>query len=456
MSIPHNAFAETAVLGTILSNPQAAFAMEALVIDDFVIDTNRHVFEAMAMAAQDGKLPTMPTVAPVLAAHPNRAVNYLQIAMQLVREKLPLEDFVGAMQSLKEFTGRRLMLVIAEQMGGVARNHTSSLLAFNEEVVSQLNDISVGIRHARATAFSLGEWTERMVGDLKSGKKPDLVTTGLLDLDREIGGWARKEVSIIAGRSSMGKTTVAISSLRQAAQKGVRSMFFSMEMAGDKIAARMLSDAIFNLQTPIPYSDIIRHRVKPWDIDRLAKMSERMRDVPMIIDDQSGLNVTEIATRARRQQDALGRTGDKLDVICVDHLGFVKPSSRYRGNRNLELGEITKAFKDISKQLDVAVVLLCQLNREAEKRSNRRPEMSDLRESGQIEEDADTVLLAYRDAYYLAKDRGETDADESERLAKLEMMENIIEIIGPKSRNGGVFSRRFFCHMPSNVIRDAA
>ncbi len=177
---------------------------------------------------------------------------------------------------------------------------------------------------------------------------------------------------------------------------------------------------------------------------------------PMRVDDQSSLTLSDIGARARRYQDELERYGKRLDVICLDHLGFVRASGRYAGQRVNEIGEITGGLKELAKSLDVAVLLLCQLNRELEKRDDKRPQLSDLRDSGKIEEDADTVIFAYRAAYYLGRMQHDDDKKENERLAKLEIMERIVELIGLKTRNGPIFTRRLFADMGSNAIRDLA
>jgi replicative DNA helicase len=451
-----NVHAERVVLGTILTEPKASFAVSDLATDDFAELANRTVFEAISAASSDGKIPSPTLVAPALAKEICNAKPAMQYVMELARLAVGLDEFQSYLQALREFAGRRRMQHISAQMAEVAKDPKRSILPFNEDVTAELNQISAGVRNARITCFDLGELAAQKIEAIRSGKQSNLIRTGLSDLDREIGGWSRGELSIIAGRSSMGKTTVALSSLRQAAARGVTSIFFSLEMPGDKVAARMLSDTTFNSQTPIPYTKIIRHEVTEWDLGRLDSAADRLRELPMRVDSQRGLNVNDISVRARRYQDELDRQGRRLDVICVDHIGFVKASQRYAGNRTYELGEISSGFKELSERLDCAIILLCQLNREAEKRDDKRPQLSDLRESGRIEEDADTVIFAYRRHYYLSKIEYKEDEKEQKRLADLEASENVIELLGLKTRNGPTFSRRFFADMASNVIRDAA
>jgi replicative DNA helicase len=143
-------------------------------------------------------------------------------------------------------------------------------------------------------------------------------------------------------------------------------------------------------------------------------------------------------------------------VLCVDHLGYARASDRYKGQTVRELGEITKGLKDLAKRLDCAVILLCQLNRELEKREDKRPQLSDLRASGEIEEDADAVVFVYRKAYYLERSKYEKVDEEEKRLADLDYYANLVELIFAKNRNGPVFNKQFFLDIQSNAIRDMA
>lgn len=451
-----NVEVEQIVLGSILMRPEATYAVDLLQIDDFSEDAHRLIFEMMEAKVAEGRMPTPVILAPHFQ---NDRVGEITIAQYLARIMplaAPLEHVPDYIRTLKEYTGRRVMLALADQMSQTAKAINQSILEFNEEAVGALDAINADMRRGKKTSFSIGEITADHLARLKAGEKPNMIDTGLIDLNREIGGWPRGELTILAGRPSMGKTTVAASAMRQAAQKGVTSLFFSMEMAGDPVSARMLSDAVFNSQTPIHYKKILRGELQPWDFDRLDKAQERLADLPLRIDEQVGLTATEIGVRARRYQDELARTGRRLDVLFVDHLGFMRSSDRYSGNKVHETGEKTQSLKALAKSLDVAVVGLCQLNRGLEGRENKRPQLHDLRDSGNIEEDADTVLFAYREAYYLGRIQHSDPEEEQERLARLDATENIIEILGAKTRNGPVFVRKLFADMGSNAVRDLA
>lgn len=449
--------AEIAVLATITSNPNAAHVVESLSIEDFGWREHQEIFGAISACMADGHIPSLP----MLEAHlrgvmTSSALPALQYLVKIQHNAVALPVLPGFVRMLREYRGRRTMSELAADLGKVAADPTQPILPFNEDVCSQLEGISAAMRQSRQTTFAIEDMAQASVDRLRAGTQPNLIDTGLIDLNRDIGGWTRGDLTILAGRPSMGKTTVALSSLRQGARRGVNSLFFSMEMSRQAVADRLLSDAVFNSQTPVHYARIMRGQVQGWEIDRLQDAQRSMAGSPMRVDDQSRLTVSDIAARARRYADELERDGKRLDLICIDHLGYVRASDRYGGQRNLEVGEITAGLKDLAKSLDVAVILICQLNRDLERRDDKRPQLSDLRDSGRIEEDADTVIFTYRAAYYLGRTQHEDHDKESERLAKLEVLDKIVELMGLKTRNGPIFTRRLFADMGSNAVRDLA
>lgn len=451
-----NHAAEQVVLGTLLADPRAGFIADSLTVDEFTAQLHRLLFEAIEARVQDGQAPSPAILAPQFAKDKIGEVPAPQYMLTLIRHAVNLDDLSNYVRSLREYSGRRAMVGISEEMAKTAKSLNAQILPFNEGVVATLGQISAGMKHGRQSSYMLADIAQQTVDRLRSGEKPNLVDTGLADLNSDIGGWTRGELTILAGRPSMGKTTVALSSLRQAARRGVTSLFFSMEMSRQALSDRMLSDAVFNSQTPVHYTNIIRGQVSPRDIDRLQDAQQSMVGHPMRIDDQSRMTVTEIGVRIRRYQDELERQGKRLDVVCLDHLGFIRASDRYAGQRVNEVGEISAAMKEMAKELDVAMILLCQLSREVERREDKRPQLSDLRDSGNLEQDADTVIFAFRKAYYLARIQYDKIDDENERIAELEVMERIIELLGLKTRNGPIFTRRLFADMGSNAVRDLA
>ena len=453
-----NLKAEQAVIGTLLHDAKAAHFAAMLVLDDFDDPTHQLIFQAIAQLAGEGRAPSPIVLAPQFNGDRRADGTVADYLFELARTNaVPRDHMPDYVRALKEMAGRRMMSLLATQMADVARSPSASPQPFAERTIQMFGEMLSGLRRQRISSFSAGELAQGTIERLKARGKPNLVDTGLESLNRDIGGWPRGELTVLAGRPSMGKSTIALSCIRQAGRKAVASMLFSMEMGKDAVVDRMLADGVWNNQTPILYKNIIHGNIADWDIERLDMVRAALDKMSIEIDDQTGLSVAEMSVRARRHADRLAADGMALDAIWIDHLGYVRASERYRGQRVQEIGEITKGLRGLAKELDVAVILLCQLSREVERRDDKRPQLPDLRDSGNIEEDADTVLFAYREAYYLSRMSPlESQEKEDARQEKLKKLENILEIVGGKTRNGSIFARKFYANMGSNVIRDLA
>ena len=175
----------------------------------------------------------------------------------------------------------------------------------------------------------------------------------------------------------------------------------------------------------------------------------------MLIEERSGLSAMQIMAETRKAQAYFERMGKRLGLVIVDHIGKVRPSSRYKGNKVHEIGETSQALAHLAKAENVAVLGLVQLNRGVEGRDNKRPGPADLRDSGDLEQDADAVMFAYRPAYYLARGKEDEGSDEEKlRMADLQRKKHALEIIIAKQRNGPVGTVELWCDMGSNVVRD--
>lgn len=232
------------------------------------------------------------------------------------------------------------------------------------------------------------------------------LTTGLDELDKSISGLHHSDLLIIAGRPGMGKTTLAMNIAFNAANaifngranssyKGA-VMFFSLEMSNQQLAARVLSS-----QSKIPASNMRDGHLTDEDFMKMSQYANALSKIPLVIDDTANMSVAMIKTRARR----IARQAGGIALIVIDYLQLMtSPGGRHNENRVQELSEITRGLKILAKELDVPVIALSQLSRSVEQRDEKRPILSDLRESGSIEQDADIVMFTYRDEYYL-KDR---------------------------------------------------
>ena len=286
----------------------------------------------------------------------------------------------------------------------------------------------------------------------------DFVFPGSNALAHIIKGWRRGRFYVIAGRPGMGKSTTALSWMLQTSHGGSGVMFFSLEMTNEEITEIALCNLAWahfhrteyrDLGTKIDSTDSSEKRY-----NRIRDAGERLASYPMTFMDRGGMTIAEIRSQAMQQSQRLEAHGKRLEVICIDHLGLIKPSGKYAGNKAAETEEVSAGLKALAKELDIAVVTLVQLNRGVEGREDKRPGLSDLRWSGAIEQDADVVMFVYREAYYLTKHCSDTSEEEA-RIAALEQAKNKLEIIFAKHRGGPCLSVDFYCDMGCGVVRDS-
>jgi len=259
------------------------------------------------------------------------------------------------------------------------------------------------------------------------------VPTGLTDLDSRLGGLHKQDLVIIAGRPSMGKTALATNIAFYAAKniekKGTKSTvaFFSLEMSSEQLSTRILSE-----QSRIRSNDIRRGKVSEKEFEQFIETSKNIYELPLYIDETPAITIAAISNRSRRIKRLFG-----LELIVVDYIQLMKSSGKQEYNRVQEISEITQGLKALAKELSVPVLALSQLSRAVEQRDDKKPLLSDLRESGSIEQDADVVMFVYREAYYLErKEPRPGGIDYAEWQAKMNEVSHLAEIIIGKQRHG--------------------
>lgn len=257
---------------------------------------------------------------------------------------------------------------------------------------------------------------KKLEGPKESGAL--LLRFGLPALDDVVGGMAPGDLLIMAGRPGMGKTALALAVSYAAARPKVQIRFdleveelpqsvgvfmTSLEMKREPLLQRALSMRAYEKGVKVPYSLIRMNKLQ--DSQHSALINALIEDtrVPIMIDDRRGQTVAQIGVRARRAQAKMRRAGTKLGLLVIDHLGLIEAAGNYRGNKVAELTQITNGLKTLAGTLNVPILCLCQLSRKVEDRDDKRPYLSDLRDSGSIEQDADVVLLLHREEYYLKK-----------------------------------------------------
>ena len=270
------------------------------------------------------------------------------------------------------------------------------------------------------------------------------VATGLDDLDRMMGGLQQSDLVILAGRPGMGKTALATNigyNIAKAWRGEVKPDghtstvnggivgFFSLEMSAEQLATRIIAE-----QTGIPSNQIRRGGISESDFERIKDYSIELQNIPLYVDETGGLSVAQLAARARRLKRQLG-----LDLLVIDYLQLLQGSTRRSAeNRVQEITEITTKLKALAKELNVPILALSQLSRQVESRDDKRPQLSDLRESGSIEQDADVVLFVYREEYYhqMRKPLESNREKFAEWLAEADKVHGKAEVIIGKQRHG--------------------
>ncbi|WP_375173460.1 replicative DNA helicase [Pseudooceanicola sp.] len=268
------------------------------------------------------------------------------------------------------------------------------------------------------------------------------VSTGLIDMDKKLGGLHKSDLLILAGRPSMGKTSLATNIAFNVAKSYKRGMlpdgtegaveggvvgFYSLEMSAEQLAARVLSEA-----AEIPSENIRRGDMTEGEFRRFVQAAKDLEACPLFIDDTPALPIAQLAARARRLKRTHG-----LDLLIVDYLQLVRGTAENRVN---EIAEISMGLKAIAKELNVPVIALSQLSRQVESREDKRPQLSDLRESGSIEQDADVVMFVFREEYYVEREKPSDDKLD-EMAAWQERMEKLhgkAEVVIGKQRHGPI------------------
>ncbi|HUH57714.1 MAG TPA: DnaB-like helicase C-terminal domain-containing protein [Pseudomonadales bacterium] len=277
---------------------------------------------------------------------------------------------------------------------------------------------------------------------------------GLTDVNRVTGGIHKRDLTLIGGRPSMGKTLSGLSTCIKVADAGHGVGFISLEMDADKLAARAVTDIAFDRGLKVPYQELITGQVNEEDIFKLRSANEKLHDMPLIIEEQSGLTLGDIRIKLEIMLQNFEKLGKPLELLMIDHLGLIKASNRYAGNRNNEIAEMTSGLKSMAREYDIAVVLLSQLNRGLEQQADKRPMLSSLRDSGAIEQDADTIILLYRESYYLGREKSDDPSRQAEISAKLLDCENKLEFAIAKQRNGPVTSVDLFVDVACSSVRN--
>jgi replicative DNA helicase len=441
--LPHNVETEAALLGAMMiENRLIDPVADVVKAYHFFEPLHGRIFEAILAAASLGRTANPVTLKTAFVDDPGMkevggAGSYLAMMTGSGASVIGALDFA---RHIKELAQLRAIIGGMLDIVGRARDTSGEINpdALVAEAFTLLSDVSEaggeGDARSRTAAEAINDLIETF------GKSEHGVTSGLDALDRTLGPIRAQDMTVLAGRPSMGKTATAISYALGAAQSGHGVLFISREMSAEDLAERMACDLCFDGDLQIPYSAVTHRQVTNAQAREIARASDRIRDLPLVIEDKRGKTLGSINALVRRHKRRFAAKGQTLRLVVVDYLQLVSPDQREK-DLYTRTTEVSKGLKDIAKTNDVGVLALCQLSRAVEQRHDKRPMMSDLRDSGQIEQDADAILFLYAAEYYLMQSE---PSDERDRL--LAECAHKIEFIVPKRRRGpgGVGIGRFF------------
>ena len=415
---PHSLEAEQSVIGGLLLDNRAWDRInELLTADDFYRREHRLAYDAVSSLCEQGGPADVVTVAEQLGkSNELEIVGGLAYLASLANNTPSAANIVAYANIVRERSILRQLLRAASDIAGTTHQpegrSTTELLDFAEKRILEISEKGPRRGDYRPIAKLLSEAVDRIDQLFRSKSSITGVSTGFADLDEKTSGLQPSDLIIVAGRPSMGKTSLAMNMAENAAVgHKVKVAVFSMEMPGSQLAMRMMSSL----------GRINAHRMRTGKLDdddwpRLTSAVSLLNEAPIFIDDTPGITPLELRARARRIKREHG-----LGLIIIDYLQLMQ-SGGNEENRATEISNITRSLKGLAKELNVPVIALSQLNRSVEQRPDKRPVMSDLRESGAIEQDADVILFVYRDEVYRedSPDKG------------------IAEIIIGKQRNGPI------------------
>ena len=384
---PHSIEAEQCILGAILMNQSVFDVLDRkhrLVPADFFEPLHAYLFERMRDMHSAGQRIDIGLTVAALGSEASVEVLGETAGQYVARLAANATTIINApdyARTIRDLHDRRRLLAVADALA-VSASHVAPLDAATA-AMNQLDEIASPRSVTAAASMDIGQAAhlsmERLTLAMQNPGKIAGLTTGLSEVDAMLGGTQRGDLLVLAGRPGMGKTALAACVTRKTAEAGNPVMFFSLEMGAPSLADRMLTDIAFDHRQPIEYDAIVKGRLTGTDHQRIVDAERRLRGLPIRIDPQAGLTVSQIASRARQHAGRLERQGKRLGAIIVDHLHIVASSGRYAGQRVQEISETSAALKTLAKEMDVPVIALAQLNRSVETRDDKRPGLADLR-----------------------------------------------------------------------------
>ena len=447
---PQNVEVEQALLGAVLINNEAFYRVsDFLQPDHFFEPVHRRIYQVAGELIRASKVASPVTIKTFLPA--DLAIGDINLAQYVARLAAEATTIINAEdygRTIYDLAIRRALIGVGEEMVNVAYDAPVDKPPREqiEDAEKRLYELAErgnydsgfhAFETALLTAIDMASAAYQRDGHLSG------LATGLDDLDRLMGGLQPSDLIILAGRPGMGKSSLATNigfniarnwrgevqadGTTRTVDGGVVG-FFSLEMSSEQLATRIIAE-----QSGVSSADIRRGRITEEQFSHIVAAAREMNRVPLYLDQTGGLSIGQLAARARRLKRQRG-----LDLLVVDYIQLMQGSSR-RGsdNRVQEVTEITNNLKSLAKELNVPILALSQLSRQVENRDDKRPQLSDLRESGSIEQDADVVLFVFREEYYLKNKEPKPGTIEYEQWQdEMSQVHGIAEVIIGKQRHG--------------------
>jgi replicative DNA helicase len=440
IKLPSNLEAEQALIGSVMVNNDIIDEVSNIVNSNKFFDpAHRKIYEVIENLNNKGMIANPITLKNFFEKGENlKEVGGVEYLVKLTRFSSSSRQAIAYAKVVHEMYVKRELIDISsniseESFGADDNKSAENIIEEAEQSLFQLAERGNFSQSYMKFNQALDQTIEMATLAMKSDQGIVGVPTGLSDLDERLGGLHKSDLVIIAGRPSMGKTALATNIAYYAAKKihdnneKTSVAFFSLEMSSEQLSTRILSE-----QTRIQSNDIRRGKATEEQLNRYIEASRDIYDIPLFIDETPAITISALSNRARRMKRLFG-----LSLIVVDYIQLMRTSSNRMDGRVQEISEITQGLKALAKELSVPVLALSQLSRAVEQRDDKIPQLSDLRESGSIEQDADVVMFVYREQYYLERKQPKLGSIEhAEWQSKMNDILGLADIIIGKQRHG--------------------
>ena len=438
--LPNNIDAEQSVIGSILVNNDIFDEISTIISSNNFFDPmHQKIFEAIENLIYKGMLANPITLKNYFEDEKDD-LNVPEYLVKITKFSTSVRQAIEYSKIVYDMFVRRELIKISEQTIDSAK--LSELDTNGQTIIENSEKLLFDLAEKGSFNSSLVKFDDAMKQTIEMASAAYKneegivgVPTGLRDLDDKLGGLHQSDLIIIAGRPSMGKTSLATNIAFNAAKKlqdsGKKSSiaFFSLEMSSEQLSTRIISE-----QARISSNDIRRGRISDEQFDKFLETSKNIAELPLYIDETPAISIAAVSNRARRIKRLFG-----LDMIVVDYIQLMRGTTYNKDGRVQEISQITQGLKAIAKELALPVVALSQLSRQVEQRDDHKPQLADLRESGSIEQDADVVMFVYREGYYLQrKEPREATVEHAEWQAKMNEVAHLAQIIIGKQRHGPI------------------